>query len=58
MLIAAGNARIYHRPGVAFVPVVDLPSADLALVWRDGGDRDVVREVVEVAAHCVLDGDP
>lgn len=58
VLIAAGNARIYQRPGVAFVPVVDLPSADLALVWRDGDDRDVIRDVVEVASHRRLDGNP
>lgn len=47
VLIAEGNAALYARPAVVTVPVTDLPPAELALVWRAGDDRDVVRDLVE-----------
>jgi DNA-binding transcriptional LysR family regulator len=48
VLISEGNAALYRRPGLAFVPVVDLPASTLALVWRVGDDRDVIRDVLDI----------
>ena len=48
-LISKGNAALYPRPGIAFVPVADLPPSKLALVWRRGDNRDVVRDVADYA---------
>jgi DNA-binding transcriptional LysR family regulator len=49
-LVAEGNAAIYARPDVVHRPVVDLPPAELAVLWRQGDRRAVVR--VAVAACC------
>jgi DNA-binding transcriptional LysR family regulator len=50
-LISEGNAALYARPGITFVPVSDLPPSQLALVWRRGDNRDVVRDITDYAAE-------
>ncbi|GGV10412.1 hypothetical protein GCM10010182_33050 [Actinomadura cremea] len=47
VLLAAGNAAIYRRPGVRAVPVTGLPPSELAAAWRRGDDRTVVRDFVD-----------
>ncbi len=48
-LLSEGNTAIYERPGIAFVPVVDLDPSVLALAWRRADDRHVVADLVDVA---------
>ncbi|UNO41788.1 LysR family transcriptional regulator [Streptomyces sp. MST-110588] len=57
-LVAAGQglapmvrstAEFYARPDVAFVPIHDLPNADVALVWRKTGRKPVVAAFAETA---------
>ena len=37
---------VHAHPGVVFIPVLDLPSARLALARRAGDDRDVTAEAL------------
>ncbi|MEJ2867066.1 LysR family transcriptional regulator [Actinomycetospora sp. OC33-EN08] len=46
-LIAEGNARLLARPDVVCVPVPDLAPCELAVAWRRGDDRDLVRAAVD-----------
>lgn len=57
-LVAAGQglapmvrstAEFYARPDVAFVPIRDLPYADVALVWRKSGRKPAVTAFAETA---------
>jgi len=57
-LVAAGQglapmvrstAEFYARPDVAFVPIHDLPYADVALVWRKGERKPAVVAFAETA---------
>jgi DNA-binding transcriptional LysR family regulator len=50
VLLAAGNARLYRRPGVVTRPVRGLPDAQLLVVWRADDRRQVVHEFVEAIA--------
>ncbi len=50
VLISSGNARLYARPGITFVEVADLQPAHLALVWRRADHRDVIRDLIALAA--------
>ena len=43
VFISAGNSVLYAREGVHFLEVPDLPPARLALLWRAGDTRDVIR---------------
>ncbi|WP_189304008.1 LysR family transcriptional regulator [Streptomyces albospinus] len=47
VLLAAGNAAIYRRPGVVARPVSGLSPSQLALAWRPDDHRTVLRDVVE-----------
>ncbi|MET7304980.1 hypothetical protein [Embleya sp. NPDC005575] len=47
MLIAAGNAAIYQRPGTVAIPVSGLSPSELALAWRLDDHRGTVRDFVE-----------
>ncbi|MDT3399524.1 LysR substrate-binding domain-containing protein [Streptomyces sp. B1866] len=47
VLLAAGNAAIYQRPGIVARPVVGLSPAELAVAWRPGDHRSAVRDFVE-----------
>lgn len=51
-LLAAGNAELYRRPDVAQCPVLDLPPAELAVVWRAGDRRTAVEVVVDTCFRC------
>jgi DNA-binding transcriptional LysR family regulator len=50
VLIAEGNTTIYARPDIVYRPVIDLTPCELAVAWRRGDRRPVVRELVEVAS--------
>jgi DNA-binding transcriptional LysR family regulator len=54
VLMSVGNADLYRRPGVAYVPVMDLPPAELAIVARRDDDRAVVQDVLVMAAAARL----
>ena len=45
-LISGGNAEIYRRPEFVVRPVHGLTPAHLAIVWREGDDRPLVRDFV------------
>ena len=49
VLLSAGNAELYARPGIVTHAVVDLSPAELAVAWRAGDGRSVVREFAEAA---------
>jgi DNA-binding transcriptional LysR family regulator len=46
-LVAKGNARLYRQHAAVSRPVVDIGPACLALAWRSGDHREVLRSVVE-----------
>ncbi|WP_026196898.1 LysR family transcriptional regulator [Sciscionella marina] len=45
----ASTQRFYDRPGLAFVPVEDLPPSPLAIAWRNDLDAGPVHQFVETA---------
>jgi DNA-binding transcriptional LysR family regulator len=47
VLLSAGNAEIYRRSGIVTVPVGGLSPSQLAVVWREADDRDVIRDFLE-----------
>jgi DNA-binding transcriptional LysR family regulator len=47
VLLSAGNAAIYSRPGVVAVPVTGLTPSRLALVWRTDDRRPIIHDLVE-----------
>jgi DNA-binding transcriptional LysR family regulator len=57
VLLSAGNAEIYRRPGVATVPVRGISPSRLALLWRDDDHREAVRDFIRAAERSVLPGD-
>jgi DNA-binding transcriptional LysR family regulator len=50
VLMSAGNAELYRRPGIAYIPVTDLPHAKLAILARRGDSRAIVSDVMSIAA--------
>jgi DNA-binding transcriptional LysR family regulator len=50
-LMAEGNAAIYARPGITWVPVDGLDPAHLSIAWR----RDDERTPVKAFVHACLD---
>ncbi|WP_067483284.1 LysR family transcriptional regulator [Actinomadura hibisca] len=46
VLLAAGNAAIYQRPGVRAIPVTGLSPSELAVAWNTGDHRPAVRDFV------------
>ncbi|MGH2429088.1 MAG: LysR family transcriptional regulator [Candidatus Limnocylindria bacterium] len=50
VLLAAGNASLYRRPGVVTRLVVGSPEAQLVVAWRADDARPVVLEFVEALA--------
>ncbi len=58
VLISAGNAPIYDRPGITFVPITDLEPSTLALVCNRDDHRDVIRDLVAIAAAIGASTDP
>jgi DNA-binding transcriptional LysR family regulator len=51
VLIAEGNTTVYTRPGIVYRPVLDLAPCELAVAWRRGDRRAMVRELVSVATE-------
>jgi DNA-binding transcriptional LysR family regulator len=51
-LVAAGNAALYQRDEVVHRPVVDLPPAELAVLWRRADRCPVVRVAVDACCVC------
>ncbi|GAA3201243.1 LysR family transcriptional regulator [Nonomuraea roseoviolacea] len=47
VLLAEGNAEIYRRPGIMTIPVTGLSPSVLALAWRAGDHRGIIRDLVE-----------
>ncbi|HEY5843690.1 MAG TPA: LysR family substrate-binding domain-containing protein, partial [Mycobacterium sp.] len=45
----ASTQRYYSRPGLAFVPVTDIPPASVSVAWRTDVDSQLVRDFVDVA---------
>jgi hypothetical protein len=46
VLLAEVNTTVYARPGIVFRPVVDPDPCRLAVAWRRGERRRVVRDFV------------
>lgn len=47
-LLAAGNADLYDRDGIITIPVTDIRHSELAVVWRDLDNRDIVLGMAEL----------
>jgi len=45
----ASTQRFYDRPGLAFIPVTDVPPSPLAIAWRKDMETPPVRDFVETA---------
>lgn len=45
----ASTQRYFDRPGLAFLPVTDLPPSPLAIAWRNDLDSRTVTDFVETA---------
>ena len=45
----ASTQRYYGRPGLAFVPVTDIPPTSLSIAWRTDVDSQEVRDFVTTA---------
>lgn len=57
--VIASVETYYARPDIAFVPVHDLPSADVALIWRTAGVNSRIRAFVRAVEDAVaLNGGP
>jgi DNA-binding transcriptional LysR family regulator len=54
VLLSAGNAEIYRRPGVATVPVRGISPSRLALLWREDDHREAVRDFIRAAERAVV----
>jgi DNA-binding transcriptional LysR family regulator len=52
LLQPAGSCAIHHREDVVHRPVLDLPPAQLAVVWRSGDRRSAVQVVTDACFHC------
>jgi DNA-binding transcriptional LysR family regulator len=52
-VVGAQAPRLYPRPGVVCVPVVDAPAFEHGLVWRTAAETGRVREFVRTAAGVV-----
>jgi DNA-binding transcriptional LysR family regulator len=51
VLLAAGNAALFHRPDIALRPVTGLPPAHLVLAWRATDDRPLLRALRTAVAQ-------
>ena len=45
----ASTQRFYSRPGLAFVPVNDIPPSTLSIAWRTDVDSELVGDFVDTA---------
>lgn len=51
VLLSAGNAEIYRRPGIGVTPVTGIEPAVMAVAWHKDDQRAVIRDFVEAAAN-------
>ncbi|TDE42859.1 LysR family transcriptional regulator [Nonomuraea mesophila] len=57
--VAASVERYYNRPDIAFIPLVDAPDTDVAVVWRTAADTARVRAFVQATRHALdINGGP
>lgn len=54
-LAPASTERFYGRPGVAFVPVVDIEGSAVAVAWRKGSAKPLVTAFVDIARQMARD---
>jgi len=54
VLLSAGKAEIYQRPGVETARVLRISPSRLALLWRDADHRAAVRDFIHAAERAVL----
>ncbi|HEY8753623.1 MAG TPA: LysR family transcriptional regulator [Arthrobacter sp.] len=45
----ASTQRFYDRPGLSFIPVIDVPPSALSIAWRTDVNDGLAREFVETA---------
>ncbi|MFC9357395.1 LysR family transcriptional regulator [Rhodococcus sp. NPDC057014] len=45
----SSTQRFYGRPGLAFVPVTDIPPTSLSIAWRTDVDSQPVRDFIDTA---------
>lgn len=45
----ASTKRYYSRPGLSFVPVIDITPAVVSIAWRKGARDEIVRDFVSAA---------
>ncbi|MCD2193884.1 LysR family transcriptional regulator [Actinomycetospora endophytica] len=57
VLLAEGNARLLARPDVVCRPVSDLAPCELAVAWRRGDTRELVRAAVAALTGATDDAD-
>jgi DNA-binding transcriptional LysR family regulator len=50
-LCPASAERYYARPGLAFVPAVGVPPAQLAVAWRTGALGEEVRRFLDLLSE-------
>jgi len=48
VLIAAGNAEIYNRPGISYITVNGISNSNLAVIWRRDDHRTVIRDIADI----------
>lgn len=53
LILPESITRYYHRPDLTFVPVTDLPEAQVCLVFEARRRSAVLRELVAASAHAV-----
>jgi DNA-binding transcriptional LysR family regulator len=53
VLLSAGNAELYARPGIVTRPVIDLTPAELAIAWLANDERRILRGFREAARNAV-----
>jgi DNA-binding transcriptional LysR family regulator len=58
VLLSAGNVSIYQRTDVVCRPVSGLSPSQLAVAWRTGDERDVVRVFADACVQCLCDPPP
>jgi DNA-binding transcriptional LysR family regulator len=69
LIVTIARGRIIHptissfaahhgHPGVTYVPIVDVPPAPAALVWRRDGSAPALREFIDVARSAAPAGRP
>jgi DNA-binding transcriptional LysR family regulator len=54
-LAPASTKRFYGRPGVAFVPVLDVAGSTVAVAWRKGPAKPVIMAFVDIACRIARD---